>query len=95
MYFSLVIRRPYRSVGFKSLLNIYSATRTKHFSNQPIMKRKASESPEPSSRKAPKPSDYCDVPCKRDANGNQVWPAPESQMEAAKEFLKEWYTRRQ
>jgi hypothetical protein len=54
------------------------------------MKRKASSSPEPKDRKAPKPSDYCDVPVRRDEAGNEIWPAPESQMKAAREFIREW-----
>lgn len=54
------------------------------------MKRKASNSPEPTSRKELKPSDYCDVPCVRDEDGNEVWPAPDEHMNAARKFLREW-----
>ena len=54
------------------------------------MKRKA-ESPEPAARKAVKGNDYCSVQPKRDSLGNQIWPAPEDQIIAARAFLREWY----
>jgi hypothetical protein len=53
------------------------------------MKRKA-ESPEPAARKAARGNDYCSVQPKRDSLGNQIWPAPEDQMIAAKAFFREW-----
>lgn len=75
-------------------LNHNSKFRTlRHFSQAArlaAMKRKASSSPEPS-RKVVRTSDYCDVPCARDSNGNQVWPAPEEQIESAREFLRKWF----
>jgi len=54
------------------------------------MKRKASPS-EGSARKAPKTDDYCNVEQKRDSDGSLIWPAPETQMMAARKFLKDWY----
>lgn len=54
------------------------------------MKRKA-PSPEPSTRKAAKVDDYCNVQPKKDLNGYQIWPAPKDQMAAARKFLREWY----
>ncbi|KAH8791625.1 DHH family protein-like protein [Hyaloscypha finlandica] len=52
------------------------------------MKRKA-ESPEPAARKAARGNDYCSVQPKRDSLGNQIWPAPEDQMIAARAFFRE------
>ena len=57
------------------------------------MKRKAGNSPEPSLRKTAKVVDYCNVEQKRDAHGQCIWPAPEVQMNAAREFLKDWFVR--
>jgi hypothetical protein len=54
------------------------------------MKRKPSDSPEPSPRKAAKIDDYCSVEQKKDAHGIYIWPAPEDQMRVARKFLKEW-----
>jgi len=54
------------------------------------MKRKAPSSPEPKDNKVPKPSDYCDIPVRRDDEGNEIWPALESQMRAARDFIREW-----
>ncbi|KUJ14689.1 DHH family protein-like protein [Mollisia scopiformis] len=52
------------------------------------MKRKA-ESPELSSKKAPKLDDYCNTQPNRDDHGNIVWPAQARQIVAAQEFLRE------
>jgi hypothetical protein len=67
---------------FRFLQSISYQTRT--------MKRKA-ESPELSARKSARGNGYCSVEPKRDSLGNQIWPAPEDQMIAARAFLKEWY----
>ncbi|KAH9214966.1 DHH family protein-like protein [Leptodontidium sp. 2 PMI_412] len=52
------------------------------------MKRKAGTSPEPSTRKVAKLADYCSTPTHRDSQGAEIWPAPESQMVAARAFLR-------
>lgn len=54
------------------------------------MKRKATDVTE-SPRKVAKTDDYCNVPVKRDSDGNEIWPAPESQMSAARAFIRDWY----
>ncbi|KAG0647355.1 hypothetical protein D0Z07_7297, partial [Hyphodiscus hymeniophilus] len=53
------------------------------------MKRKAGGSPEPSSRKALKVDDYCNVEQNRDGQGQFIWPAPDIQMHAARSFIRE------
>ncbi|CZT42641.1 uncharacterized protein RSE6_02576 [Rhynchosporium secalis] len=53
------------------------------------MKRKAGSSPESSSRKIAKLTDYCESPTRRDSQGVEIWPAPEFQMTAARAFLRE------
>lgn len=53
------------------------------------MKRKASQSPERKS-KAVKLEDYCSIQPVKDIKGNPIWPAPEQQIRAAKEFLRKW-----
>ncbi|KAH6677244.1 hypothetical protein B0J14DRAFT_651129 [Halenospora varia] len=53
------------------------------------MKHKAETSPQPSSRKAPKVDDYCNVQTIRDSEGAEIWPATEKQMTAARAFLRE------
>jgi hypothetical protein len=67
--------------------------RRRYFSYQPsrTMKRKADSSNKELARKTIKVQDYCDVQPKRDQNGNAIWPAPESQMDAARDFLTNWY----
>jgi len=55
------------------------------------MKRKAAQSPEPSTSKVARVEDYCNAKPKIDPNGNTIWPAPESQLTAAQTFLKYWY----
>lgn len=37
----------------------------------------------------PQVPDYCDVEPKRDGAGNVVWPAPETAMEEAREFIRQ------
>lgn len=54
-------------------------------------KRKASCSPEGTSRKAPKLADYCSAEPKRDHRSNEIWPAPEEQISAAQAFLIDWF----
>lgn len=55
------------------------------------MKRKAAQSPEPSTSKVARVEDYCNAKPKINPNGNPIWPAPESQLTAARTFLKYWY----
>ncbi|KAG4431840.1 hypothetical protein IFR05_012678 [Cadophora sp. M221] len=52
------------------------------------MKRTAGSSPEPPARKVAKLADYCSTPTRRDSEGVEIWPAPESQMVAARAFLR-------
>lgn len=35
--------------------------------------------------------DYCDVEPRRDDTGAAIWPAQSSAIEAARDFIKEWY----
>lgn len=92
MLIILRTRKLHQVKGIENLVKLHFLPKSRQFtSSQPIMKRKASDSPEPSSRKAPKVNDYCDTPIKRDSEGNQIWPAPESQMIAAREFLRNWF----
>lgn len=37
------------------------------------------------------PKEYCDVPPRRDEHGNVIWPAPEGDIERARDFLREWW----
>jgi hypothetical protein len=75
----------------EDLFKLPSPFRVQGFS-QPVrgMKRKASSSPEPTARKEAKFGDYCyEQPiCK--ADGDPIWPVPESQLATARDFLKEW-----
>ncbi|KAK0113788.1 hypothetical protein ONS95_014038 [Cadophora gregata] len=65
----------------------------KQFSSSTVeMKRKAGSSPEPSARKVAKLADYCCTPTCRDSQGVEIWPAPESQMIAARKFLQNCVT---
>ncbi|KAM3070003.1 hypothetical protein ACMFMF_008354 [Clarireedia jacksonii] len=52
------------------------------------VKRKAG-SKEETSRKNAKVDDYCSTPVRRDSQGEEVWPAPREQVNAAYEFLQE------
>jgi hypothetical protein len=55
------------------------------------MKRKAeSGGAEASARKSVKIEDYCSVQPRQDEDGNPLWPAPETHMNAARKFLEEW-----
>jgi hypothetical protein len=45
------------------------------------------------SKPRPKVPDYCDVEPRRDAQGRIIWPAPEADMEQAREFIREWYAK--
>jgi len=73
-----------------TLPKIYPSLLVKQFSNQAqTMKRKAGLSPEPL-RKVAKLADYCSTPTRQDSEGVEIWPAPESQMIAAREFLLKW-----
>jgi hypothetical protein len=54
------------------------------------MKRKASSSPEPTARKAAKVGDYCAEQPVCNANEDPIWPAPDTQLALARDFLKEW-----
>ena len=71
-------------------LHVHDEARFASSSSNRGMKRKAETSPEASSRKSSKVDDYCSVEPRRDENGNFIWPAPESQLDAARTFLKEW-----
>lgn len=35
--------------------------------------------------------EYHETPSKRDKDGEIIWPAPKDQMEAARNFIREWY----
>jgi len=61
----------------------------RHQSRGMNRKRKADSSSD-LARKSVKVDDYCNVQLSRDSNGNPIWPAPEIQIDAAREFLKEW-----
>lgn len=53
------------------------------------MKRKAPSSPGESSGKSVKVDDYCNAKPRQNDVGDPIWPAPESQISAARAFLKE------
>jgi hypothetical protein len=75
----------------QDLFKLAPPSRAQRFA-QPFrgMKRKVSSSPEPTARKEAKLGDYCyEQPiCK--ADGDPIWPVPESQLATARDFLKEW-----
>ncbi|PQE13344.1 dhh family protein [Rutstroemia sp. NJR-2017a BVV2] len=52
------------------------------------VKRKAGSTAE-TPRKTAKVDDYCSTPVRRDSRGEEVWPAPREQLNAAYEFLRE------
>ncbi|PQE14469.1 dhh family protein [Rutstroemia sp. NJR-2017a BBW] len=52
------------------------------------IKRKAGSTSE-TPRKTAKVDDYCSTPVRRDSEGEEVWPAPREQLNAAYEFLRE------
>lgn len=84
-----MIRSAYRGSLF-TLPKIYPKLLAKQFGNKvPTMKRKAGSSPEPP-RKVVKLTDYCSTPTRRDSEGAEIWPAPETQIVAAREFLLKW-----
>jgi ATPase subunit of ABC transporter with duplicated ATPase domains len=35
--------------------------------------------------------EYHETPSRRDKDGEIIWPAPKDQMEAARNFIREWY----
>jgi hypothetical protein len=70
-------------------VQIISSSISKSLNQTRTMKRRA-ESTELTARKAAKGNRYCSVEPKRDSLGNQIWPAPENQMIAARAFLREW-----
>lgn len=84
-----IARTAIHSTTFQTRISA-SITQLSRFYATRTMKRKAADSPEPVARKAAKVGDYCYVPVARDVNGNPVWPAPDSQMSAARAFLREW-----
>ena len=47
-----------------------------------------------SSKASPEPGDklpeYHETPSRRDKDGEIIWPAPNEQMQAAREFIREW-----
>jgi len=63
---------------------------------QQSMKRQASSAPAaPSRSKKPRPQvpDYHLTPSRKNDDGSAIWPAPEEQIERAREFILEWYAR--
>lgn len=88
------IRTPRKQITVIDLSRTLPFSQFRWFaSSQPIMKRKAPDSPGPvpSAGKVLKVNDYCYTPCKRDFGGKQIWPAPDSQMQAARSFLRSWF----
>ena len=96
----LILLRPLKSPILRSKLYA-NAVAHLNFRRTPIlsqvrgMKRnwEATKSPKSSARKAVhvKVDDYCNTEPNRDENGNTIWPAPASQIVAARKFLREWY----
>lgn len=54
------------------------------------MKRRAESSPGLHANKSVKVEDYCSVKPVQSGTGDPIWPAPESQIDAARTFFKEW-----
>lgn len=56
------------------------------------MKRKVTEFQQPSKAKRQRETlpEYCDTACRKDKNGNDLWPASVEAILNARNFLKEW-----
>lgn len=82
------LHKTFRSIGCTAIIVVpgqwHSSALTRSASTARKMKEKA---------KKPrlKVRDYCDVEPVKDDAGNTIWPAPAADMEAAREFIREWY----
>jgi hypothetical protein len=89
------IRSSSRRTSLASLFG--SQGRTHELHTFPAMmsplKRKADKPVSPPKSKKPRVvvPEYHPTPSRRDESGENVWPAPEEQIERAREIIKEWY----
>lgn len=80
-----------------SCMRLSSLTITRQFA----MKRSAATASlkvgiqSPKKPRTSKPStsvpEYHSTPSRKDSNGEVIWPAPQNQIEVARDFIREWY----
>lgn len=91
-HFPGALIKPCIATGSLSLTRIL----TRSISRNPpaeLMKRKATASVSSSKAKRQRElePDYCDAKSQRAEDGSVLWPASESAIEKARQFLKEWF----
>lgn len=85
-------RSDLKPLGIKALSSIAGSTKKTKAKAETTMKRSAASSAGQTKPKKPRLelSEYHATPSLKTESGNIIWPAPEDQIESAREFILEW-----